>query len=25
VNGLMPLNLFKIIYVCNSDGYLVFE
>jgi hypothetical protein len=25
VNGLMPLNLFKTVYVCNSDGYLVFE
>jgi hypothetical protein len=25
VDGLMPLNLFKTIYVCNSEGYVVFE
>jgi hypothetical protein len=25
VNGLMPLNLFKTVYVCNSESYLVFE
>jgi hypothetical protein len=25
VNGLMPLNLFKTVYECNSEGYLVFE
>jgi hypothetical protein len=24
-DGLLPLNLFKMIYVCNSEGYLVFE
>jgi hypothetical protein len=25
VAGLMPLNLFKLIYVCNSESYVVFE
>lgn len=25
VDGLMPLSLFKAIYVCNSEGYVVFE
>lgn len=25
VSGLMPLSLFKTIYVCNSEGYVVFE
>jgi hypothetical protein len=25
VDGLMPLSLFKTIYVCNSEGYVVFE
>jgi Aspartyl protease len=25
VDGLMPLNLFKAIFVCNSQGYIVFE
>ncbi len=25
VSGLMPLNLFKSIYVCNSENYVVFE
>jgi hypothetical protein len=25
VAGLMPLRLFKTIYVCNSEGYVVFE
>jgi hypothetical protein len=25
VDGLLPLSLFKIIYVCNSAGYIVFE
>jgi hypothetical protein len=25
VNGLLPLGLFKVIYVCNSEGYIVFE
>ncbi len=25
VAGLMPLSLFKTIYVCNSEGYVVFE
>jgi len=25
VAGLMPLGLFKTIYVCNSEGYVVFE
>ena len=25
VNGLLPLGLFKVIYVCNSEGYVVFE
>jgi predicted aspartyl protease len=25
VDGLMPLSLFKSIYVCNSEGYVVFE
>ncbi len=25
VDGLLPLGLFKAIYVCNSEGYVVFE
>jgi hypothetical protein len=25
VDGLLPLNLFKSIYFCNSEGYVVFE
>ena len=25
VDGLMPLSLFKAIYVCNSEGYVVFK
>ncbi len=25
VDGLLPLRLFKAIYVCNSEGYVVFE
>jgi hypothetical protein len=25
VDGLLPLSLFKTIYVCNSESYLVFE
>jgi hypothetical protein len=25
VDGLLPLSLFKKIYVCNSEGYVVFE
>jgi hypothetical protein len=25
VDGLLPLSLFKSIYVCNSEGYVVFE
>jgi len=25
VDGLLPLSLFKAIYVCNSDGYIIFE
>jgi hypothetical protein len=25
VAGLMPLGLFKTIFVCNSEGYVVFE
>jgi len=25
IAGLMPLSLFKTIYVCNSEGYVVFE
>jgi hypothetical protein len=25
IAGLMPLNLFSAIYVCNSEGYVVFE
>ena len=25
VDGLMPLGLFKSVYVCNSEGYVVFE
>jgi len=25
VDGLMPLNLFKTVYVCNSEGYAVLE
>jgi hypothetical protein len=25
IDGLMPLSLFKAIYVCNSEGYVVFE
>jgi hypothetical protein len=25
VEGLLPLRLFKAIYVCNSEGYLVFQ
>jgi hypothetical protein len=25
VAGLMPLSLFKTVYVCNSEGYVVFE
>ena len=25
VDGLLPLSLFKAIYVCNSEGYVVFE
>ena len=25
VDGLLPLSLFKAIYVCNSEGYIVFE
>jgi predicted aspartyl protease len=25
VDGLLPLGLFKTIYVCNSEGYVVFE
>lgn len=25
VVGLLPVSLFKLIYVCNSEGYLVFE
>ena len=25
VAGLMPLSLFKSVYVCNSEGYVVFE
>jgi len=25
VDGLLPLSLFRVIYVCNSEGYVVFE
>jgi hypothetical protein len=25
VAGLLPLSLFKAIYVCNSEGYVIFE
>ncbi len=25
VDGLLPLSLFKVIYFCNSEGYVVFE
>jgi hypothetical protein len=25
VDGLMPVNIFKSIYVCNSEGYMVFK
>jgi hypothetical protein len=25
IDGLLPLNLFKTIYVCNSEGYVIFE
>jgi hypothetical protein len=25
VDGLLPLSLFKAIYFCNSEGYVVFE
>jgi hypothetical protein len=25
VNGLLPSGLFKVIFVCNSEGYVVFE
>jgi len=25
VDGLLPLNMFKAIYVCNSEGYVVLE
>jgi hypothetical protein len=25
VDGLLPIGLFKVIYICNSQGYLVFE
>ena len=25
VDGLLPLVFFKVIYVCNSEGYAVFE
>ena len=25
VDGLLPLGLFKTVYVCNSEGYVVFE
>ena len=25
VDGLLPLRLFKTIYVCNSEGYVIFE
>jgi hypothetical protein len=25
VDGLLPLGLFKTIYICNSEGYVVFE
>ena len=25
VDGLLPVNLFKAIYVCNSEGYVIFE
>jgi hypothetical protein len=25
VSGLLPLSLFKAVYVCNSEGYLIFE
>jgi hypothetical protein len=25
VDGLLPLGLFKAVYVCNSEGYIVFE
>jgi hypothetical protein len=25
VDGLLPISLFKTIYVCNSEGYIVFE
>jgi hypothetical protein len=25
VNGLLPVGFFKTIYVCNSEGYMVFQ
>jgi hypothetical protein len=25
VDGLVPLGLFRTVYVCNSEGYVVFE
>jgi hypothetical protein len=25
VDGLLPLSLFRAVYFCNSEGYLVFE
>jgi len=25
VDGLLPVNLFKVIYFCNSEGYVIFE
>jgi hypothetical protein len=25
VDGLLPISLFKAIYICNSEGYVVFE
>jgi hypothetical protein len=25
VDGLLPLNAFKAIYICNSGGYIIFE
>ena len=25
VDGLLPLGLFKMVYICNSEGYVIFE
>jgi hypothetical protein len=25
VDGLLPVNLFKVIYFCNSEGYVILQ